>query len=47
MLIAKKLKIIPLIIFIGLSDILSSCSQKKNTGFDGKIIGVLLMIRQL
>ena len=29
MLIAKKLKIIPLIIFIGLSGLLSSCSQKK------------------
>ena len=36
MLIAKKLKILPLIIFIGLSGILSSCSQEKNTGFDGK-----------
>ena len=36
MLVAKKIKILPLIIFIGLSGILSSCSQKKNTGFDGK-----------
>ena len=29
MLIAKKIKILPLIIFIGLSGILYSCSQKK------------------
>ena len=29
MLISKKIKILPLIIFIGLSGILSSCSQKK------------------
>ena len=32
----RKSKYLPLIIFIGLSGILTSCNQETNTGFDGK-----------
>ena len=32
----KKSKFLPLIIFIGVSGILTSCNQETNTGFDGK-----------
>ena len=32
----RKSKFLPLIIFIGLSGILTSCNQETNTGFDGK-----------